>query len=62
MAGSGSNGKWEASTVTDQDIRDLKQAGYLPANVFHRAPEKNQVIPTPRQARGWCSSPTLFGD
>jgi hypothetical protein len=41
-------GKWEASTVTDQDIRELKLAGYLPANVFHRAPEKNQVIPTPK--------------
>ena len=48
MVGFGSNGKWEASTVTDPDIRDLKQAGYLPTNVFHRAPEKNQVIPTPK--------------
>ena len=41
-------GKWEASTVTDLDIRDLKQAGYLPANVFHRALKKNQVVPTPK--------------
>ena len=48
MASSGSNNKWEASTVTDQDIRDLKEAGYLPANVFHCAAEEGEVIPTPK--------------
>ena len=34
------SGKWEASTVTDQDIRDLKDAGYLPANIFHHVTEE----------------------
>jgi hypothetical protein len=48
MAGSGAKGKWEASTVTNDDIKDLKRAGYLSANVAHRAPEEGQVVPTPR--------------
>jgi hypothetical protein len=48
MAGSGSMGKWEASSVTDNDIRELKRAGYLSANIAHRAPEANQVVPTPK--------------
>jgi hypothetical protein len=48
MAGSGSKGKWEASSVTNRDIEDLKRAGYLSANTIHRPPEKDQIIPTPR--------------
>jgi hypothetical protein len=47
MASSGANGKWEASSVTDDDIVWLKQAGYLPADVAHRAPEEGQIMPTP---------------
>ena len=46
MNGSGAGGKWEASTITNKDIEDLKRAGYLPASVVHRAPEEGQVIPT----------------
>ncbi|XP_044949080.1 uncharacterized protein LOC123398693 [Hordeum vulgare subsp. vulgare] len=42
-------GKWEASCVTDNDIQELKRAGYLSANEVHHAPEKGQVIPTPKQ-------------
>ena len=49
MAGSGSKGKWEASSVTNSTILELKSAGYLPANVAHRAPEAGQAIPTLRQ-------------
>ena len=49
MAGSGSMGKWKASSVTDNDIRELKRAGYLSANIAHCAPEANQVVSTPRQ-------------
>jgi hypothetical protein len=48
MAGSGAKGKWEASTVTNDDIEDLKRAGYLSTDVAHRAPEEGQVVPTPR--------------
>ena len=47
MVKSGLKGKWEASSVTNDDIEDLKCAGYLPTNVIHRAPEEVQVIPTP---------------
>jgi hypothetical protein len=49
MAGAGSKGKWEASSVTNSAILELKSAGYLPANITHRAPEAGQAIPTPRQ-------------
>jgi hypothetical protein len=49
MAGSGSKGKWEASIVTESAILELKSAGYLPADVAHRAPEAGQVIPMPQQ-------------
>jgi hypothetical protein len=48
MAGSGSKGKWEASTITEGAILELKSAGYLAANVAHRPPEEGQVIPTPK--------------
>jgi hypothetical protein len=48
MDGSGANGKWEASIVTDGDILRLKQAGYLSADIAHRAPEEGQIIPTPK--------------
>ena len=48
MAGSGSQGKWEASCVTEDDIQELKRTGYLSVDVAHRAPEEGQVIPMPR--------------
>src|SRR5215216_5071997 len=47
MAGSGSKGKWEASSVTEKDIQDLRSVGYLSTNITHRLPVKDQVIPTP---------------
>ena len=48
MAGSRSKGKWEASVVTESAMLELKDAGYLPANIAHRAPEVGLVVPTPR--------------
>ena len=48
MAGSGFKGKWEVSCVTDVHIQELKRAGYLSANIVHRAPEAGQVVPTPK--------------
>ena len=48
MAGFSTNRKWEASTVTDGDIMKLRQAGYLSADIAHRAPEEGQVIPAPK--------------
>jgi hypothetical protein len=47
MAGSGSKGKWEVSTVTKKDVKELQSTGYLSADIAHRIPDKDQVIPTP---------------
>ena len=35
-----------ASSVTDEDITKLWEAGYLAANITHRLPAEGQVIPT----------------
>ena len=51
MDGSGSKGKWETSSVTNDDIEQQKRAGYLPANVTHRAPEEGQVVPMPQPGK-----------
>src|SRR5215216_1748893 len=45
MAGSGSKGKWEASFITEKEIKDLRSAGYLAANSAHRLPDEGQIIP-----------------
>ena len=47
MSGSGLKGKWEASSITEKDIKNLREAGYLTTDVAHRLPAKKQVIPTP---------------
>ena len=47
MAGFGSKGKWEASSITEKELKDLRSAGYLAANIKHRIPPEGQVIPTP---------------
>ena len=47
MAGSSSKGKWEASSVMEKEIEDLRSAGYLAANIAHRLPDKGQINPTP---------------
>ena len=61
MAGSGANGKWEASSVTNRDILKLKGGGYFPANVAHRAPKEGQVIPTPEPCERVVFSPISLG-
>ena len=47
MVGSGSKGKWEASSVMEKEIKDLRSTGYLAATIAHRLPTKGQIIPTP---------------
>ena len=47
MSGSSSQGKWVASSVTEKDVKELRAAGYLTADVVHRLPAKKLVIPTP---------------
>ena len=36
-----------ASSVTEEDITKLREAGYLAADITHRLPDEGQIIPTP---------------
>ena len=40
MSGSGAQGKWMASTVTEKDITKLQEAGYLAQEIAHQLPAK----------------------
>ena len=35
------------SSVTEEDIKKLREARYLTAKVSHRLPARGQVVPTP---------------
>ena len=48
MFGSGAQGKWMASSVTEEDIKELREAGYLAKEITHRLSAKGQIIPTPK--------------
>ena len=48
MSGSGAQGKWMASSVTEGHIQKLRSAGYLSSDIVHRLPEEGELIPTPR--------------
>ena len=37
-----------ASSVKEEDIMKLREAGYLSENIAHRLPAKGQIIPTPK--------------
>ena len=37
-----------ASSVTKEDIKKLREAGYLTTNIAHRLPAEGQIIPTPK--------------
>ena len=43
----GSQGKWMASSVTEENITKLREAGYLAADIAHRLPGAGQIVPTP---------------
>ena len=47
MSGSSLQGRWVPSSVTEEDIKKLREARYLPAEVVHRLPARGQVVPTP---------------
>ena len=47
MSGFGHQGRWMASSITEEDIVKIRKAGYLTADVKHRLPAPEQVIPTP---------------
>ena len=48
MSGSDLQGRWMASSVTEEDISKLREARYLTAEILHRLPAQGKVIPTPR--------------
>ena len=43
---SGAGGKWMVSSVTEENIMKLWEAGYLAADIAHRLPDAGQIIPT----------------
>ena len=47
MSGSNLEGRWVASSVTEEDIKKLREARYLTAEISHRLPARGQVVPTP---------------
>ena len=46
MSGSNLQGWWMASSVTEEDIKKLREARYLTAETLHRLPARGQFIPT----------------
>ena len=44
---SGVGGKWMVSSITEENIKKLREAGYLAADIAHRLPDAGQIIPTP---------------
>ena len=47
MFGSSLQGRWMPSSVTEEDIKKLREARYLTAEILHRLPARGQVVPTP---------------
>ena len=47
MSGSNLQGRWMASSVTEEDIAKLREVRYLTADIKHRLPAPGHVIPTP---------------
>ena len=47
MSGSNLRGRWMAYSVTEEDMKKLREARYLTAEIPHRLPAQGQVIPTP---------------
>ena len=47
MSGSNLEGWWMPSSVTEEDIKKLREARYLTAEISHRLPARGQVVPTP---------------
>ena len=46
MSGSSLQGRWMPSSVTEEDIKKLREARCLTAEISHRLPARGQVIPT----------------
>ena len=48
MSGSGGQGKWMVSSVKEEDITELRAAGYMAKEIVHRLPAQRQIVPTPK--------------
>ena len=48
MSGSGAQGKWMVSSVKEEDITELRAAGYLAREIAHRLSAEGQVFPMPK--------------
>ena len=48
MSGSDLQGRWMPSSVTEEDVRKLRDAWYLTGEILHRLPAQGQAIPTPQ--------------
>ena len=48
MSGSGGQGKWMVSSVKEEDITELRAAGYLAKETAHCLLAQGQVVPTPK--------------
>ena len=47
MFGSSLQGRWMPSSVTEEDIKKLREARYLTAEISRQLPAHGQVVPTP---------------
>ena len=47
MSISSLRGRWMPSSVMEEDIKKLREAKYLIAEVSHQLPGRGQVVPTP---------------
>ena len=48
MSGSSLQGRWMPSSVTEEDIKKLREARYLTAEMSHRLPPRGQAVPSPK--------------
>ena len=44
---SGAAGKWMVSSVMEENIKKLREARYLAADIAHWLPDAGQIVPTP---------------
>ena len=48
MSGSSLQGRWVPSSVTEEDIKKLREARYLTVEILHRLPARGQAVPSPK--------------
>ena len=46
MSGSSLQGRWVPSSVTEEDIKKLREARYLTAEILHQLPPRGQAVPS----------------